>query len=123
MRERERVSETDRQSKGKRERRFVGGKETHCQYRNRWPNLTDKSFDNFRTHIITFLSTYLYLWSKDIQETDMINHYYEPGLTLDISVPWSVQFFILWLHTIFHNKCMCCDARTVVYECKIHTVH
>ena len=53
----------------------------------------------------------------------MINHYYGPGLTLDFSVPWSVQFFILWLHTIFYNKSMCRDAWTVVYECKIHTVN
>ena len=124
---RERESETDRQSEGKREscreRRFVGGRETNCLFRNRWPNLTDKSSDNFLTHIITFLSTYLYLWSKNVQETDMINHYYGPGLTLDFSVPWSVQFFILWLSTIFYNKCMCCDARTVVYECKVHTVN
>ena len=88
---RERESETDRQSEGKREscreRRFVGGRETNCLFRNRWPNLTDKSSDNFLTHIITFLSTYLYLWSKNVKKTDMNNDYYGPGLTLDFSVP------------------------------------
>ena len=51
----------------------------------------------------------------------MINHYYGLGLTLDFSVLWSVQFFILLLHTIFYNKCSLCVA--MLYECKIHTVN
>ena len=81
MREREKAVEKDV---------LWGGRETNCLFRNRWPNLTDKSSDNFLTHIITFLSTYLYLWSKNVQKTDMNNDYYGPGLTLDFSVPWSV---------------------------------